>query len=233
MFVSKKIELKNGHIVIGDGEGIVIDTGSPGSFHQSGRIIIGDETISVPQSYLGVTCDYLSEQIGCEIKGLIGMDIINTHCVTISLKNEYLFFDDDAVYPTRFHHVIPEYNIGGLLVIEVVINYKLAKMIVDSGAKISYISKSFIEQGSYVRDADDFLPYFGKFDTQLYTCQTDLLLFYSFYDVSYKQDFGVPPVELAIVLDKNGVDGVLGVDFFKRYRVQIKNGELFFPPQGI
>ena len=227
--VRKKIELKNGHIVIGDGEGVVIDTGSPASFHQSGCIIIGDEPISVPQSYSGVTCEYLSEQIGCEINGLIGMDIINTHCVTISLKDELLFFNDDAEY-VSFEEV--KHNNEGLIIVGIMINNVYAKMIVDSGAKISYASNSIVEKGRYVCNADDFSPYFGKFDTPLYACQIDPLL-NTMNEVSYEFNFGIPPKELSIVLEKNGVDGILGVDFFKRYRLQIKDGKMFFPPQGI
>ena len=47
-FSSIAIEEVNSHIIINDEQNVLIDTGSPLSFHQSGQIVLGYETFNVP-----------------------------------------------------------------------------------------------------------------------------------------------------------------------------------------
>lgn len=75
MQTSYNVVLSNGHILIDDSQRIIIDTGSPKSFHTSGRIVAARECCDVPSSLPGLSAVYLTEKIGCEIKGLLGMDI--------------------------------------------------------------------------------------------------------------------------------------------------------------
>lgn len=165
----------NNHIVTDDEQLLLIDTGSPLSFHKSGRILLGTEEISVPTSIMGVTDDYLTQKVGCEIHGIIGLDIINQYHTLISIKDNLMFINDDAVYREKLRRAVPGGPIGGIIGVEMSINGRVARMLVDTGAKISYIKKEFVE-GLNIKDiVEDFSPYIGDFKTPLYSCQTELL----------------------------------------------------------
>ena len=225
-FVSFPIKIINDYIFIDNEQKIILDTGSPLSFHKSGNIFIGGK-IEVLTSLPEISGNYLSEKIGCEVYGLIGMDIISSLPTFISVKDGFVFFNDDAKYYNRFvrcHH-----NNTGLLSVNLRINGKIAKMLVDSGAKVSYINSDYVV-GMVAGDCVyDYSPYIGDFQTSLYNCKTELLV----CDIMYEQQYGTPPPMLTTLLNQYGVDGIIGIELFKRFRVQIKGGEMYFPPQGI
>lgn len=232
-FSSIAIEEVNSHIIINDEQNVLIDTGSPLSFHQSGQIVLGNETFNVPSSVLGVTSEYLSQKVGKEINGLVGMDILNKNPIMISLKDKMMFINDDAHYEKILRQVGELSRSGGLMGIEMLINGQLARMIVDTGAKISYVKGPFVEGLESKGEADDFLPYIGDFKTSLYPCTTTLLFETNHEEVSYKQDFGEMPPTISKIVSTLNMDGIIGYEFFKKFRLQINKGDIFFPPQGI
>ena len=232
-FSSIAIEEVNSHIIINDEQNVLIDTGSPLSFHQSGQIVLGNETFNVPSSVLGVTSEYLSQKVGKEINGLVGMDILNKNPIMISLKDKMMFINDDAVYREKLRRAVPGGPIGGIIGVEMSINGRVARMLVDTGAKISYIKKEFVE-GLNIKDiVEDFSPYIGDFKTPVYSCQTELLSSNGNVIASYMQDYGEMPQIVLMTIEMVKMDGIIGFDLFKKFRLQLKQGEIYFPPQGI
>ena len=232
-FSSHRIKETNNHIVTNDEQLLLIDTGSPFSFHKSGRILLGAEEISVPTSIMGVTDDYLTQKVGCEIHGIIGLDIINQYHTLISIKDNLMFINDDAVYREKLRRAVPGGPIGGIIGVEMSINGRVARMLVDTGAKISYIKKEFVE-GLNIKDiVEDFSPYIGDFKTPLYSCQTELLSSNGNVIASYMQDYGEMPQIVLMTIEMVKMDGIIGFDLFKKFRLQLKQGEIYFPPQGI
>jgi hypothetical protein len=49
-------------------------------------------------------------------------------------------------------------------------------------------------------------------------------------DEPYSQIFGIPTQELAMTFVALNVDGIIGVELFKRYRLQIKDQSVFLLP---
>ena len=49
----------------------------------------------------------------------------------------------------------------------------------------------------------------------------------------YSQIFGIPPQVISMTLGLLDIDGVIGIELFKRYRLQFNNQVVFLPPQGI
>jgi hypothetical protein len=49
----------------------------------------------------------------------------------------------------------------------------------------------------------------------------------------YSQRFGIPPQAVSMTLGMLDVDGVIGIELFKRYRIQFNNQTVYLPPQGI
>lgn len=220
MFATLKIELVNDHIIIVDnGQHILMDTGSPCSFHPKGRLSFGENRFEVYSELPGVSTQYLSDKVGCEIDGLLGMDVINQHPVTISLKDGLLLWDDDAVYPSCFHSYPLSVFARGLLAITLSVNHRRANLIVDTGAFISYIHPEFVTSLTSEGIMDDFSPFVGDFQTQSFLCEVDTL-----GHGTYSQVFGVPPQIISSTLETLHVDGVIGLELFKRYRLQIKKG---------
>lgn len=221
------VQLINNHIVLDDGQGLILDTGSPLSFHTSGVINICGRRISVPTSLPMVPNDYLHNNVYRGAEGLLGMDIINKYPITISLNNSFIIVGDDAHFQE-----LPTVNVNPLVGIQLVINGSSARMIVDTGAKLSYISHHFTAGLQPIGSERDFSPYMGEFNTEVFNCETLLANLY-IGDVSYTQKYGTPPPLLAMMLKQMNVDGVIGVDLFKQFRLQLKERKVYFPPQGI
>ena len=222
MFATLKIELVNDHIIIVDnGQRILMDTGSPLSFHPTGHLSFGENRFEVLPEIPSVSTQYLSDKVGCEIDGILGMDVINLQPVTISLKDGLLLWDDDAVYPSCFQRYPLSALVGGFLAITVSVNHRRANLIVDTGAFISYIHPDFVSGLTSEGVMDDFSPFVGDFQTETFLCEVDTL-----GHGTYSQVFGVPPQMISMSLEALNVDGVIGLDLFKRYRLQIKEGNV-------
>ncbi len=230
---SHKIKNVNSHIITDDEQLLLIDTGSPLSFHKLGRIILGGEEISVPTSIMGVTDDYLTQKVGCEVKGIIGLDVINKYPTLISIKDNILIINDDAEYSTKLRQAMPGNAIGGIICVEMCINGRDARMLVDTGAKISYIKDEFVAGLELKEMADDFSPYIGDFKTPIYSCKTELLLADGSVHHTYMQDFGKMPQMVRMTIEMIKMDGIIGFDLFKRFRLQLKHGEIYLPPQVV
>ena len=192
-------------------------------------INLSGEDISVATSIVGVCSEYLSSNVGTSINGLVGMDIIHRYPLLVDAREGYLFIDDDAVYS----HSIKSFDLGplaqGLIAIEMRINNIPVRMIVDTGAPVSYVKESIIRGLESKGEMTDFHPFIGEFKTETYQCVVDSVLDGN----QYNQTFGVLPNLLSMTLAMLQVDGIIGIDLFKRYRIQIKEGKLFLPPQGI
>lgn len=198
MFTDCSIKLINDHLIITDnGQNILVDTGSPVSFHPSGSIGFGENEFAVHSSIPGVSTAYLSEKVGCEMHGLLGMDIINRMPMLFSLKDGFVLFDDDARYLNHFKMYPLEPSSGGLVAITVSVNGKSANMIIDSGAPISYIHPSFVSGLECVGIMDDFSPFIGNFQTETFVCEVDTLT----GQEKYRQRFGIPPQTVSMTLD--------------------------------
>lgn len=229
MFTDCSIKLINDHLVITDnGQNILVDTGSPVSFHPSGSIAFGENEFVVQSCIPGVSTAYLSEKVGCEMHGLLGMDIINRMPMLFSLKDGFVLFDDDARYHNHFNMFPLGPLSGGLVAITISVNGKSANVIIDSGAPISYIRPNFVSGLECVGIMDDFSPFIGNFQTETFICEVKTLT----GEEKYRQKFGIPPQIISMTLDMLHVDGIIGIELFKRYRLQFNNQIVYLPPQG-
>lgn len=224
------VNLIKDHIIINYNEqNLLLDTGSPASFHSSGFINLCGEDIAVNTSLTGVSSNYLSSKVGINIDGLLGMDIINRYPILIDIRCGLILVDDDAVYLRK----LKQFEMGsfgqGLIAIEMMVNNRNVRMIVDTGAPTSYINESIVSGITSEGEVEDFHPFIGDFSTNTYRCDVNILPEIE----THNQVFGVLPNLLGKALSMLNVDGIIGIDLFKRFRIQIKNGTLFLPPQGI
>lgn len=215
------LKIVNDCIVIDDGQGLLFDMGSPLSFHRNGEIIFNDRHFPVPTSLIEINCEILNEMVGNDVHGILGMNIIDKFPLTISLRDNILLLNDNRDYPVQLRHA--SLLVDNMLCVKVRINGRDATMIVDNGAPVSYIDKTFVANLQSVGVANDFSPYCGHFETKLYELETDL----SVSVIKYKQSFGTPPDVISLMLSMLGADGILGLDLFRRFNVQLKNNSIY------
>lgn len=219
----------NKHILLNNGEGnILVDTGSPMSFHCNGHIDIEDLHINVPTSCMNINNSFLSEKIGCEISGILGMDIINQLQLWIDIKNN-IFIVENKSSSIPSCTPIRTFSIMGVPGIEVFVNQRKARLLFDTGAPISYISNSFTAGTTVVDSVQDFSPLIGgdSYVVERHSLTTN------FADKDFKVLYANAPVMISTLLNMYNVDGIIGYDLLEKFRFIIKGGVLYLPPQGI
>lgn len=219
----------NRHLLINDGRGnMLIDTGSPASFHNENHIFIDTDDYEVQTSYMGTTTQYFSDKVGCEIVGLIGMDIISQYTMWIDIpmtKPFVAFYKDDNMgsrYP------IDSFSVMGIPGFCMEINGRKARLLFDTGAHISYIHSRFYDNEPMLRTCTDFSPLLNaEYEVEMYGLST------RFCEKILSIEFGSMPQELSTQMNHLNVDGIIGYDLMEDFRIVIDRGIFKIPPQGI
>jgi hypothetical protein len=86
---------------------------------------------------------------------------------------------------------------------------------IDTGAKISYINKSYIENKNSIDVRDDFHPIIGNFKTPIYEMEG------SVGGETFPIEFGVLPDIYSNTLEMIGISGVIGFDLFNSFTAYI------------
>ena len=157
------------------------------------------------------------------------MDIIHRYPMLVDLRCGAVFIDDDAIYDRSLEHVELGPFAQGLIAVKMMVNNRIVRMIVDTGAPVSYINDYIVGGMESEGEINDFHPLIGDFHTLTYRCEVVPVA----AEKPYFQMFGVAPGMLSMTLSMLQVDGIIGIDLFKRYRIQIRDGKVFLPPQGI
>lgn len=205
-------ELFKGHIILLDDEmRYVIDTGSPVSFSDTQTITIGGKTIEVVQNYLGYTPASLSNNIGTQVNGLIGVDILNDYDMLIDPKNNKILITDNTLRIDG-EAIGCEYLMG-IPIISATIYNNTYKLIFDTGAKISYLNRELITDMQVLGEVEDFYPGYGSFVTETYlaplaigTQNVDLVV-------------GVLPQALLVMFNIFNTAGIIGSELLNSYMV--------------
>ena len=230
-----KTILYNKHLLIETNRGLIlIDTGSPVSFHVESSIEINGREHKVSTSYMGITVQYISQKIGCQISGLLGMDIMNLYEIHIDVRQvphaigNVCFFEPNTSVPVRGKSIM------GIPTVEALINGRKTVLLFDTGAPISYIDRTYTKCAPISDTVIDFSPLIGcdEFEVDCYMLTTH-------FDNVFGRDgqseiaYGNTPPQMATMLKALQVDGIIGYDLMEKYRIVIDRGGLYFPPQGI
>ena len=214
------IILSRDHILIESVDGILlVDTGSPMSFHENGLIHLGGEEFPVPDSLMGVDSSYIAEKVGVNVSGLLGMDIISRLGIKIDIPGGKLSLNPSTDGMTR----LPSRMGMGYMSVEIVLAGKPARIILDTGAPTSYVSRSFTEGLTPIGQVTDFNPLVpgDTFETPIFEFPA------SFAGNDFTMKAGHLPGSLQMMLSVLGVDGVVGMEILKRFSVTIANGSIW------
>jgi len=196
-----------------DGRNFVIDTGSPLSFGSSRSLSFAGETKNLlPMRALG-SRESMVNLVKTQVDGLIGTDFMMEHEITLDKKSMKIIVDE--------HRIIPAGSIGMGMLDAVLIkgfpnmwielNGKHVKAVLDTGACISYASKSLVDGLPIVGTATDYNPNLGSFSTNLYE------VCYSIKGLTGSISIGTLSSIYHFALERFGFYAVLGMDIFSSF----------------
>jgi hypothetical protein len=198
------------------GQKLLIDTGSPVSFCESGEINLTGQHVKVPKSYLQANAAYLQENLQMDIDGLIGLNILCQSSFTIDYQaKSFIIYDlDDESKGDDYDLYFP--TNPSFLQIPVMINNQQANIILDTGAHISYINPEFVHvDKNGLQKTMDFNPVLGRFEVSLIDDFT-----YQLGDTNFMHEMGLSTPEISNILKQLKVSGVFGFELFRRIVLQ-------------
>ncbi len=215
-----KIRFIQNHLVFDyAGDAIFIDTGSPITIsRRSGFVFLGKHyKVKEDPSFL----DELSYFVGGHITTLMGMDIIGEYNVLFDYANERVTFSKDVI-PFYGATEIRNLSPNAIPASEFLIGDRRLRLFIDTGAIISYIREDVTRNFQNCGYENDFYPGLGAFQTPCYEIDTRILGY------NFKVKYGILPDVLGNRIYNLGVDGVIGYDFFRNFKVLIREGRQIF-----
>lgn len=193
-------EIKSGCVIYKDGaETVLLDTGSPQTFG-----IANDAFRIFPK---------IHEFVDSSITMLKGMDTMSGSKVLIDYLNGEILVNGDA----KIESPVAEYSIdfaAMLPTIQIGIDGQMHRMLLDTGARTSYLFTPFVNVGNPVGEIDDF--FIGEpslFKVKLFEHRVDV------GNQFVCMNFALPTESIANTLVYLGVDGIIGYEFFRNFRV--------------
>ena len=209
-----KLLLHKGLPIITDklGQKFILDTGSPSSFCESGQIDLYDGVVNVPKKIMQVNAVYLQENVGIQLDGLLGLDILGKKSFSIQY-NSLSFTIYDSINELHLGDGIQYFEATPMLFkIPVSINDASVNLILDTGAHISYLNPMFVNvDTSVLRRTNDFNPMLGNFEVSILD-----EFEYSIHGNTIRHEVGISPSQLVNILGQLGAGGVFGYELFNK-----------------
>jgi hypothetical protein len=194
------------------GQKFIVDTGSPSSFCESGQVDIYDGVINVPKKIMQVNAAYLQENVGIQLDGLLGLDILGKKSFSIQY-NSLSFTIYDSINELHLGDGLQYFEATPMFFkIPVRINNASVHLILDTGAHISYLNPEFVSvDTNTLRRTNDFNPLLGNFEVSVVD-----ELEYSINGKSITHEVGLSPNQLVSMLGQLRVGGVFGYELFNK-----------------
>ena len=206
------------HLILETGStSLLLDTGAPSSLCNR-NINLCDRVFQVQDQYLGVSLEWLIEQTGCQIDGLLGMDILSEFTMELDVARNRIRFDEKI---NGEGATIPVTSIMGIPVIKISIEGNEQQVFFDTGAQLSYADPLLMTGMEAVGEMDDFYPGFGNFKTSVYNLNTRLA------GKNLTCSYGILPELLRSTLMMAGTSGILGNEILQEFRCTLNMRENF------
>ena len=204
----------NGHLFTTiDRNQVLLDTGIPISLGPQQGWYFMHEVHPMSQAYMGVTLDQLSQFVNAPIDVLLGTDVLKKKCILLELNRERISFSTQPLIRSR--HEFPLSLLMGVPGLNADVSGKPCEIFLDTGSKLSYISASFTKDLLSTGTEKDFYPGLGEFETAVYEVEISL------GDLAFTLRCGVLPTLLETTLSVTGKKGIIGVEFFEKFAVQL------------
>lgn len=201
-------QMIHGHIIVNlAGRPCVLDTGSPFSIGYY-PITLSNLEFEVQDSYLDVTCEYLSREIGMPIEGLIGADIISHFSMGIYPTEQMVQFGNS---PAESAIVIPTDNFMDIPILRIGLEDKVLPTFFDTGAPLSYLLPEYLAGKEHDCVQEDFYPLIGNFLTKVYSQEIVV------GGQTRSLRFGELPEDLHRIVEAGGAKGIIGTELLKHF----------------
>ena len=204
----------NGHLFTSiENKRVLIDTGMPVSLGNDSQWYFMHEVHQLSSGYLGVTLSQISSLVGESLDLLLGSDILKNYCILFELDRQRFnvsfqsFFQSPHNFPLSFLMGVPGVRIDA--------QGRPVEMYLDTGARLSYLSREFIRGLKAVGKEKDFYPGLGEFETDVYDIE------FSLGDLVFQLRCGLLPAMLESTLKISGKQGIIGTEFFAKFGVQL------------
>ena len=206
------IDVFDNHVIVVDKKKrFLIDTGSPISISNENEIEIFGMTYESTERYLGEDIDKIGNLVGCHLDALIGNNILKNHIFQINFKNQ-IFSTWDSL-PREGINIDENIDVDfrGIPTIQVLINQNPITSWLDTGAKISYLSKQYVQGLVPVEEKEDFFPGFGEFEAPIYNIPM------TFFGQDIHFNFGILPDSLETAMLSGRTQAIIGADIFSHF----------------
>lgn len=187
----------------------VLDTGSPFSLGRIDCVNLDGRRFPVPRNAFGLSVDQLVNLPGIEAAGLLGGDILNQLDLVFDVPRRTIGASSDPVdsngqnIPVTFLHGIP--------VIPVAVDGTTHRMILDTGAELSYFSGQLLDGAEPEGRVRDYHPLSGWFEADVY--QVDVRI----GDAPFRLRAAIAPADQIMIsgaLAVTGSSGLVGNQIF-------------------
>lgn len=207
-----KINFVEGHPMISDGDNtIVVDTCSPVTFHSDDTLHFMGEDYVPAKFFRDETLRRMWDYTNLIFTTWMGMDVLSNYKLILDYANEEItFLTQDE--PGIEGEVVTLHDAGGVYALQV---DGWMYMLVDTRSPLSYISKCFTMSLKYDETQEQFYHGVGRFETPVYNLNCD------FCDRKVNIPYGNLPTDLDVTLMMAHVDGILGHDFFRNFKIML------------
>lgn len=162
-----------GHLfIVLEGELWLFDTGAPTSFGEHEGIVLAGEEFSFDSSYMGLSAGILSEFVGIQCSGLLGVDVLGKFDHIIDAVQNTLTVATDELPHNGQTIGLSEFM--GIPIIKVMVSNLEYSMFFDTGAQISYFQDESLTNHPACGIVKDFYPGVGQFQTDTYQVKISL-----------------------------------------------------------
>ncbi|WP_155800990.1 hypothetical protein [Pontibacter sp. BAB1700] len=155
-----------------------------------------------------------------EITTLLGADILSKYKLLLDYRNTQVSFSKQLI--DLGGGVAPISSFMGIPIINLTVAERTVKCFLDTGAKLSYLSKELTQNYESVGAEADFYPGVGKFTTDCYSVST------TYGGNTFDARFGNLPDLPQMTFMLAGTNGIIGYDFFDNFKVMLdlQKGEI-------
>jgi hypothetical protein len=209
------IDTFDGHIILLDNnQKILLDTGCPATIGRQNTLEFMGRQHQCKTSVAGIGIDNISRLMNYNVDALMGMDLIKQYYLKIEYNNKSVTFSEDEI-PFSPICSTPIINEMGAISIALSVKGDNVRLALDTGAKISYIGKTFTQNEAATDTKSDFNPMIGNFETPIYNLNA------SIEGIVFPVKFGNLPGMYAMQMKMMGLDGAIGYDLFIAHNVYL------------
>ncbi|MBI5554775.1 MAG: hypothetical protein HY920_02835 [Elusimicrobia bacterium] len=223
------IGISESHVIaIMNGKRVLISTGAPISIGDTPEIMILGQAHKIENKYLDLDIKQISEHLRTDLNALLGLDVLSKFIFYVSHGIEAMICSDFFINFKETMRELPISIDSGQLMIDVKIGGVPIKMILDTGARLSFLNSILLEGQKSFGKKEVFYPGAGVFTTKVYNMPLELK------EKVMAIPVGKLPDNMMTDLSLRQCSGLLGAEVFKYFSIQfcLKKNTIWMVEKG-